>query len=445
MARGFRPRPFFCPPTALRRAAGGRAGDNVRRMWSSRERRGDEVVRRRLLPPLSIAAGVVLALLAAELGLRVAHGVSPALRARLHTPTARTEFDRFGTTPELLAAGFFGYHPYGTTRGFRLNSRGFRTTEYAVDKPPGTFRVVVLGDSFTFDSSSVPYDWMWHQRMGHRLAERTPLDVEVLSLSAPSVGPRFELRLWELEGRRLDPDLVVLGFFVGNDFSDESGTPLVRSRLGRLARWSYLHRLAGNALALHRSPAAAPEPQPEPPPPPSPPGLGGTATPGYEALYDAASPTFDEARFLRIERARLRLLAAVPEDDFRPLCHDAARVVEHLARSVELAGATFVVLMIPDEAQVDAALRDRLFAPPASLDVERPQRCLGEWLERHRIAYLDLLPLLRREGASRRLYKPRDTHWNAAGNELAGRALAEFLTRRGLGPRPGPDRTGARP
>lgn len=43
------------------------------------------------------------------------------------------------------------------------------------------------------------------------------------------------------------------------------------------------------------------------------------------------------------------------------------------------------------------------------------------------ISAIDLLPVFQRESQTRRLYRPRDTHWNTEGNALAARELAAFI------------------
>jgi hypothetical protein len=42
--------------------------------------------------------------------------------------------------------------PFAVWGGFVMNAHGLATPAYSVDKPPGTWRIVALGDSFTFDS-----------------------------------------------------------------------------------------------------------------------------------------------------------------------------------------------------------------------------------------------------------------------------------------------------
>jgi hypothetical protein len=383
-----------------------------------------------------VLLGLVLAAAVVELGLRIGRHRSPRLGALLYEPTFRTEYDDAGSTAELLARGTLGYKPLGHTPGFVLNSRGFRTDEYAATRPPGVFRVVVLGDSFTFDSYGVPIEQMWHQVLERELAARSGRTVEVLSLSAPAVGPRFELRLWELEGRRLEPDLVVLAFFVGNDFTDEAGIPLEVGLESFLPRHSLAYRLVRNLVRLR---GIESHPPPEVASARDGDGRGGYELPSYASTYDPTVPTFDEETFDRVERNRLLAMAGPDVERFDARFGDAAAVLERLARDVEATGAAFAVMIIPDQAQTDAGLRRRVRAqlsvPRGALDVDRPQRRLREYLASRRLPHLDLLPVFR-PSAGRGLYKRRDTHWSAAGNRLAGETLADFVMARGLGPEP---------
>ena len=416
-----------------------------------------------LLRAAVILLGTLLALAALELGLRLARPLSPRLAALLYTPSVRTEYDDAATTAELLARGTLGYKPLGVTPGFVLNSHGLRTDEYADRAAPGVFRVVVLGDSFTFDSYGVPIAQMWHQVFERRLAARSGRTVEVLSLSAPAVGPRFELRLWELEGRRLAPNLVILAFFVGNDFTDEAGVPLEHGVEAGLARHSLAVRLLRNLWRMRGVERAQPGATDKD-------GAGGTAVdgtggdgtgvdgtgvdgmkgradgagrrrggfelPSYAATYDPDEPTFDRPAFQRIERDRLRIYAGPQLDG---LFADTAAVLERLAREVEASGAGFALMEIPDQAQTDPALRRRLVAAlpvgeRRALSIDRPQERLAAFLDARAVARLDLLPVFRAAPLRPALYKRRDTHWSAAGNAVAGEALADFIVAAGLGP-----------
>lgn len=395
--------------------------------------------RKALRTGVVVTLQLVVSLCVVEGTLRLVHPHHEGLRILLYSPTVATEYDAVDSTEELLETSVLGFKPYRPSDGFVRNSRGFRTPEYRPDKPPGVYRIVVLGDSFTHSSSGVPWSWMWPTEAGRHLETLTGRPVEIINLGVPAVGPRFELRLWELEGARLDPDLVVLGFFVGNDLTDESGRPLTGTREETLARLSYTYRLGRNLLRLARQRLAAGESWPEPPPARGRYRRGGFELPDARERYDPRRGWFqDEDAFLRMERNRLRLCRTDLGDELDELMSGVEPVLVRLHRQVRRHGAELVVMLIPDQYQVEPPLLERVVArfgiPRRVIDLDRPQQRLRTLLEREGALVFDPRPILVREAARRPLYKPMDTHWNAAGNRLVGRRLAEFLAAHDLPP-----------
>jgi hypothetical protein len=388
---------------------------------------------RRVARPLALGAlQLVAVLLLVEVGLRLFAPHRPALRALLYTPHAATRFEDAKDLSELLDESLLGYRPFTTVSGFVLNSRSLRTREYTNAKPPGVRRVLAIGDSFAFDSGGLPHRDHWPTVLERRLAARAEQPVEVLRLGVPGTGTQFQLRLWQLEGRYLDADAVVLAFFVGNDFSENGGTLAKPSGLAdRVGARSVSFRLARNLWRAWRG-ALRLEPfhltRPAPPQAGEP--RGGYPIGSYAERFDPQRPTFTESAFLAIERDRMSLLHSSRRAGFDRLFAQTGAVLEALAREVREAGAELVVLIVPDEFQVDAALaRDVARSARSDLaeyDLELPQRRLVAWLASRGIAAVDLLPTFRAAGATERLYQPRDTHWNAAGNALAAQQLLEY-------------------
>jgi lysophospholipase L1-like esterase len=397
-------------------------------------RRGSAILR--YLGFLGVQLVIVLTLL--ECGLRLARPRSAALRALLYLPRATSTYENVDSLEELLRETPLGFTPYRRWKGFVLNSRSFRTREYPAARPPGAYRVVALGDSFTVGAGR--YADAWPARLEGKLGRRLRREVEVFALGVPGVGPRFALRLWELEHDLLRPDLVVLGFFVGNDFTDDRTAVLGESAFTPLLRASYTARLARNLARAwpHRSRRTSAGTSAQTP------GRGGFEVPAA----DLERLTFSREEHLAIEAERLQICLRRHQARLAELASDAAQVLGRLEADVRRTGAELVVMFIPDEYQVnERLLREAaaaLAVPLPALDVGAPQRHLGRLLAAAGIRYVDLLPAFRGAGRSEPLYYPRNTHWNDAGNALAARLLADYVVREGLAtPRPAPARPGS--
>ena len=106
----------------------------------------------------------------------------------------------------------------------QTNGDGFRERSFSVTKPAGTYRIVVLGDSFTFGNGLEA-----NERYSDRLQAWLPHGYEVLNFGAP--GANTPQHLYTLRARVLpaDPDFVLLQWFV-NDIEGDSveGRPLIR-------------------------------------------------------------------------------------------------------------------------------------------------------------------------------------------------------------------------
>lgn len=128
------------------------------------------------------------------------------------------------------------------------NSRGVREREWAVPKPAGRFRVVVLGDSFVFGNGVAPED-----RLGSfleaALAERGDADVEVLSIGMSAWNLAAECAWARRSLSDLEPDLLV-HVSVSNDLDDNPG---VRG-FGSLAHFGTARRERANGFVTTSHP-----------------------------------------------------------------------------------------------------------------------------------------------------------------------------------------------
>lgn len=396
---------------------------------------GTQRARRWLRWTIFAAVQLGLAVLLLEVALRLLKPRHDGLRAVLYRSATATDYSDAESLPELMSRTPGGFAPLEAQHGYVLNSRSFRTREYAAHKPAGTYRVVAMGDSFTYGLAADADHWVTRLEAG--LAAARDEEVEVLRLGVPGTGMPFQLRLWQLEGARLEADLVILAFFVGNDFFDELG--MAGGWKGfqeKLVTVSYTFRTVRNLLRLgsglendslpDRSDASVP---PEVRPPGAP--RGGYELDGPSHEIDENRPTFSSEAYAAIEAQRMSICLDDESLEFDFRFDRVARLVERLHWEVEASGARLVVMILPDEFQIDAGVRAAAMRHAGrragDYDLERPQRRLRTFLEERGIDHLDLLPLFRDAGQTERLYRVRDSHWNRAGNHLAARSLLRYL------------------
>ena len=109
----------------------------------------------------------------------------------------------------------------------QTNGHGFRERSFSMEKPAGTYRIAVLGDSFTFGNGLEA-----SERYTDRLQAWLPSGYEVLNFGAP--GANTPQHLHTLRSRVLpaNPDFVLLQWFV-NDIEGDSveGRPVIRPLL----------------------------------------------------------------------------------------------------------------------------------------------------------------------------------------------------------------------
>jgi len=144
-----------------------------------------------------------------------------------------------------------------------LDSRGFRGTEFTDRKPAGTFRILCLGDSWTF-GANVPQDQTYPQQLGRLLERRFPgARFEVLNLGVLGYSSFQGSELLRGQAIEWGPDFVILGFGMNDGKVGYRDKDVVRADYGpwtRAASWlerSEVYKLLryGALLARQRAPS----------------------------------------------------------------------------------------------------------------------------------------------------------------------------------------------
>lgn len=350
------------------------------------------------------AASVAAALLFTECGLALLdpQDLSVWTHTRdglvVHPASIETYLPRFGQT-------------------VRTNAWGMRDGEHSLQKPEGSFRILLLGDSF-MEALQVAYEESLPSLLGTALTERVGRTVEVVNAGTSGWGTDDEVAYLDRYGRRFHPDLVLVAMTLHNDVSDNLAFEHHELRDGRIV-----------------------------PRPPQEPGAFEWAFIRTRDFIATRSQLY--AIYRRFKASRRAHEAALLNDHVAALVQDrddprtelgwevTRQLLERAQRIAEGEGAKLAVFTIPLFIQVSPEhLEDFLslqHLDPRRLDLDRPQRVVAEWGAKRGVEVIDLLPEFR--AASRRgrsLYLVRDGHWNREGHALAAEGVARELVRRGL-------------
>ncbi|MEA3409650.1 MAG: hypothetical protein U9Q95_04810, partial [Candidatus Eisenbacteria bacterium] len=300
----------------------------------------------------------------------------------------------------------------------RINSLGYRGDEFDPRKRE-QFRILVVGDSFTFGHGCTAEE-TYVSVLERALTEAVPVgrDVQVINAgyAACNSPDTYYLYLKKI-GLLLEPDLVIVGFFIGNDLDrqgkslhrwvdvDPEGLPLKISGTSAHVEdgyWVANHRADRYRLPVVRDSHLA------------------------QAVISAISsvrrgdagraPIYNELIYLENYLERTGVIRDMVQRLF-----SATRI------SVEEHGARLVVVMIPAYEQVRPDLVFGDSGLDSGLDLLKPQREFARFFGKQDIDYVDLLPDLRELATTEELYLPYDHHWTVRGNEIVGALLASRL------------------
>jgi lysophospholipase L1-like esterase len=254
-----------------------------------------------------------------------------------------------------------------------INRHGFRTAERPFEKPAGTQRIVLLGDSHT-EAYTVNDDETYAVLLEQELSADRP--VEVIALGVGGYSTDQELLAYLNLGRRFQPDVVVLQFCM-NDLPYNVLEHYWRGRKPRFERY-------GDALMLTGVPV---------------PNLRNTGLFGSELISRWSLVLFLETA--------LRQLAIKRDVEEKVDPEEAWRVTELLLRDLNAAvasdGAQLVVFLVDRNTETETGLR--------------------RILDRHAIPFLDTASTYTDDFESYWV----DGHWNQKGQRAVAQTLAPPL------------------
>jgi lysophospholipase L1-like esterase len=346
-----------------------------------------------VLGPL-VVASVVLALGLLEIGLRVVDAVSAGgPQGVVDSPKA---LHRQTPTGKRITANLdvvVERHPTSQRRTHvRTNRLGLRGPAVPA-REPGELRVLVLGDSITF-GDYVDEDETYPAALERRLQAALPGGlVRVINGGGPNVGTMDEAMLLADIAPELQPDLVLVGFYL-NDSVDQAPYP-ARIRIPAGLAWSRLAERAASAWARAVHDARV--------------------RPRYVWVHEflARGWVDDPAVYDRlVALASSDWGAAWLEESWAPV-EAALRYMRSLG---EQHGFQVAVAVFPVSVQVESRHED-----------DRPQQRIRALAESLGMPVADLLPALRASREERLFYD--HCHLTPAGNAIVAEQITGLLLR----------------
>jgi lysophospholipase L1-like esterase len=347
--------------------------------------------------------------------------------------------DKHHATNANLKSPFHG-HPSGYLV-FRTNNLGLRRDEdVSIEKPAGIRRVLVLGDSMTdgviYNAES--YSTVLETKLNQRLGESS---YQLLNAGVAGYSPLQAYLLLKLEMYRLQPDVVILAIYTGNDIMDlgnqlddpsmievvqEAGYDVNDdSLLLETGWWSQIKWYTRRNLKLYP--------------------ILWQAKQGVRNLWrnDRQVSSTDKPANLEDVHGSANVMgqvmrqAVIARDD--PQKAEAAFrlqeiVLQRLAQEVEALGAKLLVIVIPTKLQIEpdddheksdaVAKIVGLEGDALHFDEQVGKRTI-KICEDNQIPVLDLEPALRTMDVS--LFWRQDWHLNVMGNETVATAIDDYF------------------
>jgi hypothetical protein len=392
-----------------------------------------------LLRLLLVLLSVLLPLVALEAAFRI---VGPFIPGNYDTGAYLTRHPRYGHYHPANYSGWIKRDEF--TVHVRTNAERQRGPLIPFERSPGTFRILVLGDSFVEAVQVAEHERFVDRLRAELNAAGGPTRFEVVDGGCGGWGAVQQLLYLQHEGPRYRPDLVLLAFFTGNDVHNNS-LELELEGNANAALKPYFERQPGGDLVLR---------EPNPPPPTLAERLGFFLR-ERSALYNVVESGVLQKLSLDDLWASVRDLDGQVELSIRESEVFAVRLdarwraawsltdtlLGRIATEASEQGAGFALTIVPTRAQVLSDAWNRMMATAdgreRDYDPMQPNNLLAGIAARTATPLLDLTPAFR-EAARRRssapLYFARDQHWTAAGHELAARQLVAWLRSSGLIP-----------
>jgi len=347
----------------------------------------------------ALMISILISLALVELVLRMVDlPISRFQLAQIHRPSPQLDWELI---PGVSSVG-------NTGATYSTNSRGCRDEEYPLPKPEGSFRILVLGDSFTF-GMGVEAQATYPKQL-ELLLHRDEIRAEVINCGVIGHDLWQHRVTLDTKALKLQPDLVVLGLYY-NDLNHpfpppeigapgyQGHNPFAKEGAKRWLHHSRLYNTLRNLEDLLKYRFRA--------------QLGDRHVQGITQRKGLFAPDHPQ-------NVHYRLVSGNADPQ---LYSDSRTALAGLVASARETGVPVLVLLIPDAVQLNDPR------------LKTVNGTIAEAAAAAGAPFVDSTPALEREADPESLYLfPDDAHNSPKGLAVIAAALREGLQREGLLP-----------
>ena len=304
----------------------------------------------------------------------------------------------------------------------KFNSNGLRDYEYEYEKPKDTFRVLLLGSSFS-QALQVNLDQTYENLVEKKLNENKQNEkrYEVINTAVGGWGTAQELFYLKTEGLKYDPDLITLDFSI-RDISENAINSLVTVENGKIvehipvkaslpkrfllfcSRYTHLCALAQTVI------------------------LSDAAKDGFlNKLLTRAKVNTETKRTLKREDIFLKENSA----EFNEAIEETFLLIKEIKKVADSKNIPLVIFIIPNREQVDdeklKQFMEKYSLTKENVEYDKFQKLAKKFALENSISYFDALPYFRQQSTNNTFYFNIDGHWNSKGHELAADLIFNYL------------------
>jgi len=311
----------------------------------------------------------------------------------LAKPYLRSYIEPSSLLGTRLIPGFDGFGPLDVA--MKVNSQGFRDIEHRWGKEPGTFRIIGVGDSFTF-GWGIAQEETFLRRLEANLEIKTKEQFETINAGVPGWGLNNYYFYLKHIGTRYAPDVVIVAYYV-DDLSSglsQNASPVSQKprRLnfeGGFLHHSYFYNFLKSLCDQLRSRNG-------------------------KMQVDFLSDLFNRRQ--EINKRKNYLLSSTAEN---PQDEIKAELEKHIARIKQVTidmGSSLILMLIPDAAQ----LHHR--------EVQLVNKILAEYANQNNIPFVDMTQIFEQSPDLQTYFLvPRDWHTNILGHQKMAEALTPLV------------------